>query len=39
MNACVVTAVAMVMLLWDFEPYRVIFMTMCVYNFRFYRHS
>jgi hypothetical protein len=31
MNVCVVTTVAMVMLLRDFRPYGIIFMTMYVY--------
>jgi hypothetical protein len=35
---CVMT-VAMVMLLWDFGAYRIVFMTMCGYCFRFSRYS
>jgi hypothetical protein len=38
MNMCVVTF-AMVILVRDFGLYAVIFMTMCIYYFRFYRHS
>jgi hypothetical protein len=36
---CVVITVAMIMLLRDFGPCGIIFMTMCVYYFRFPRHS
>jgi hypothetical protein len=32
---CVVITVAMVMLLRDFRPYGMLFMTMCLYYFRF----
>jgi hypothetical protein len=39
MNVCVVITIAMVMLLRDFQPYGIIFMTMCVYCFRFSCHS
>jgi hypothetical protein len=38
MNVCVIT-VAMAILLRDFGPYGIIFMTMYVYYFRFSRHS
>jgi hypothetical protein len=39
MNVCVVITVAMVMLLRDFGPYGIIFVSMCVYHFTFSRHS
>jgi hypothetical protein len=35
MNVCDVKTVAMVVPLTDFEPYGIIFMTMCVYYFNF----
>jgi hypothetical protein len=38
-NVYVVITVTMAMLLKDFLPYGVIFMTVCVYYFRFSRHS
>jgi hypothetical protein len=38
-DVCVVITVSMVMLLWDFGPNGIIFMTMCVCYFRFARHS
>jgi hypothetical protein len=38
MNVCVIT-VAIVMLLKDFWSYGIIFMTVCVYYFRFSRRS
>jgi hypothetical protein len=37
MNVCVVITVDMIMLLRDFGPNGIIFMTMCVYYFRFSR--
>jgi hypothetical protein len=39
MSACVVISVAMVLLLRDFGPYGIIFMTMCVYCYCFSRRS
>jgi hypothetical protein len=39
MNVCVVITVAMVILLREFGPYGIIFIAMCVYCFRFDRHS
>jgi hypothetical protein len=33
MSVCVVKTVALLMLLRDFEPYGIIFLTMCVYCF------
>jgi hypothetical protein len=39
MNVCIVTTVAMLMLLRDFGPYGTTFMTMCVHYFRFSCHS
>jgi hypothetical protein len=38
-DVCTVITVAMVMLLRDFEPYGIIFMTMYVHHFRFSSHS
>jgi hypothetical protein len=35
MNVCAVITVDMIMLLLDFGPNGIIFMTMCVYYFRF----
>jgi hypothetical protein len=39
MNVRVVVTIAMLMLLRDFGSYRIIFMSMCVYYFRYSRHS
>jgi hypothetical protein len=39
MDACVVIAVSMVMLLRDFGPCEIIFMAPCLYYFRFFHHS
>jgi hypothetical protein len=36
---CVLITIVMVKLLREFGPYGIIFMTMCVYYFRFFHHS
>jgi hypothetical protein len=38
-DACVATIDGVVMLLWDSGLYGIIFMDMCVYCCRFFRHS